>query len=172
MNKIEKAILCSDYKGVNIYTLNRFNEDKKRMFIVHFNDFLKKVEYEQITDVMSRLKLATAKVEYVRKLGIVDFQKFEGPEFGGGFFTYGNDAKEVYENVTLTRNGDEHKKLFLRLRNKKYNIFERVCNLLQNKRRYQTQSSFDYQHDVEVFFEDSKIFIKDWEGNTLTLCVE
>lgn len=171
MNKIEKAILCSDYKGVNIYTLNRFNKDKKRMFIVHFNDFLKKVEHEQITEVLSRLELATAKVECLRKLEMTDFQKFEGPEFGGGFYTYANDAKEVYEDVMLVR-CNEQEKLFLSLRDKKYNIFERVCNLLQNKRRYQTQSSFDYQHDVEVSFKDSKIFIKDWEGNTLTLCVE
>ena len=171
MNGIEKAIWCSDYKGVNVYTLNRFDNDGKRMFIVHFNDFLKNVEHEQITDALSRLELATAKVEFLRKLGMVDFKKFEGPEFGGGFYTYANNVKEVYRYVTLVRY-DEQEKLFLSLRDKKYNIFERVCNLLQNKTRYQTQSSFDYQHDVEVSFEDSKIFIKDWEGNTLTLCVE
>lgn len=95
MSKIEKAIWCSDYKGLNVYTLNRFDERGKRMFIVHFYDFLKSLELERITSVISRLEYATAKMEEAMGDG-TKFTKFVGTEFGGGFYIYADNAREVY----------------------------------------------------------------------------
>lgn len=170
MSKIEKAIWCSDYKGVNVYTLNRFDESGKRMFIVHFYDFLKPLELERITSVISRLEYATLKVEDAKRIG-TNFIKFVGPEFGGGFYIYADNALEVYEHVMNVRYGD-CEKAFLGFMDRKFAIFDHLCYLIQNNTRHITQNQFADRYSVDISYEDSKICIKDEDGNVLTLCVE
>ena len=170
MSKIEKAIWCSDYKGLNVYTLNRFDESGKRMFIVHFYDFLKPLELERITSVISRLEYATAKMEEAMSDG-AKFTKFIGPEFGGGFYIYADNAREVYEHVMDVRYYS-NENLFLNFMDRKFAIFDHLCHLMQNNTRHITQNQFADRYSVDISYEHSKICIKDEDGNVLNLRVE
>ena len=99
------------------------------------------------------------------------FTKFVGPEFGGGFYIYADNAREVYEHVMNVRYYS-NENLFHNFMDRKFAIFDHLCYLVQNNTRHITQNQFADRYSVDISCEDSKICIKDEDGNVLTLCVE